>query len=751
MLCERGDGGRREGASVSIPAARILAGMVGARAQRACVMTFSARLSRRTFLVSAAAAGGGLSLGFGIPSLTARAASAAGEVSAWIVIQPDETVIIRVARSEMGQGVLTALPMLVAEELECDWAKVRPEFVAPRENLMRKRVWGSMSTGASWSIAGSQEILRQAGATARAMLVQAAAAQWNVAPEECRAANGIIIHAATGRTVSFGQVAEAAARLPPPVTVALKEPKNWTLIGRPRQRFDVPDKVSGKAVFGADVRLPGMLYAAIAQCPTFRGTLQSVDATAVTARAGIRNVVRFSDAVAVVADSWWQANEALKELRVAWSDDENANVSSADISAWLRDGLSAQDADVGREDGDVATALAGAAKRVEADYAVPFLAHATMEPQTCTARFTADGLEVWAPTQDCEGALTTAAVTAGLRPERVVVHRTAVGGGFGRRLAMQDFVQQAVFIAKEAGRSVQLAWSREEDIQHDFYRPVAMARIIGGLDAAGTPLAWHIRISGQSIIGSVAPEMAAGNFDLQFLEGLLEDMPYGVPNYRVDYAMRNSHVPVGPWRGVHHTQNAFFKESFIDEMALAAQSDPYLFRRKLLQHRPRQLAVLDAAAEKSQWGAPLPEGLFRGIALHEANATVCAQVVEASVSDDTVRVHRVVSAIDPGHVVDPRMVAMQTESAIAYALTAALYGEISLAEGRVEQSNFHDYRLLRMSEMPQVDTVIVPSGDGWGGCGEPAVAPLAPALCNALFAGTGRRIRALPLKNYRWR
>jgi isoquinoline 1-oxidoreductase beta subunit len=726
-------------------------------------MAFPARLSRRSFLVRVAvAAGGGLSLGFGIPPLPARAAptaptaptaaSAAREINAWIVIQADETVIVRVARAEMGQGVLTALPMLVAEELECDWAKVKPEFASPTENLMRKGVWGSMSTGNSHSIVGSQEILRRAGATARTMLIAAAAKRWKVAPAECRAAKGIITHAPSGRTLSFGQVAEAAARIAPPREVQLKDPKDWKLIGRPQQRFDLPDKVSGRTIFGADVRLPGMLYAAIAQCPTFRGEPQSVDASAAGGLPGVHKIVRLANAVAVAADSWWQASEAVNALRVRWGDDENASVSSADIAASLREGLSAQDADVGREDGDVAAALAGAAKRIEADYAVPFLAHATMEPQTCTARFLADGLEIWAPTQDAEGVLTTAAVTASLRPEQVVVHHTFVGGGFGRRLAIQDFVQQAVLIAREAGRPVQLAWSREEDVQHDFYRPVAMARMAGALDAQGTPIAWRVRISGQSVVGSIAPELAAGSFDIQFLEGFLEDMPYRVPNYLVDYAMRNTHVPVGPWRGVHHTQNAFFKESFVDEMAYAAGADPYLFRRKLLQGRPRQLAVLDAAARNAQWGTPLPAGVFRGIALHEANGSICAQVVEASVSDDkTVRVSRVVSAIDCGHVVDPRMVAMQTESAIAYALTAALYGEISIREGRVEQSNFHDYRVLRMSEMPQVDTVIVPSGEGWGGCGEPPVAPLAPALCNALFAATGQRIRTLPLKNYDWR
>ncbi len=711
----------------------------------------SKRLNRRSFLASAAAVGGGLSLGFRFPfgCAPARAAGAAAEITAWIVIQPDETVIIRVARSEMGQGAMTALPMLVAEELECDWAKVKAEPVTPAENLRRQRVWGSMSTGASRSISGAHERLRVAGATAREMLVAAAAARWNASPAECRAANGVIAHRPSGRTVTFGEIAGAAAGIAPPTRVRLKEPADWKLIGTPQKRFDVPDKLTGKAVFGTDVRLPDMLYAAIRQCPVFQGTLKSADARAATSRNGVRRIVRLPDAVAVVADSWWQANRAVEALAVTWDDDENANVSSADIQASLREGLGAADADVGRADGDVVAALAGSAKRIAAEYAVPFLAHATMEPQNCTAHVTGDRVEVWVPTQDPEAALLAAALTAGVAPENVVVHPTMLGGGFGRRVAIQDFVQQAVLIAKDVGRPVQLAWSREEDIRHDFYRPVAMARLAAGLDAAGMPIAWRVRISSQSIVASMAPEMTRGGFDRQSLEGFLGDMPYAVPNYLVDYAMRDTHVPVGPWRGVNYSQNTFFKESFIDEMAHAAATDPYAFRRRLLQEQPRHLAVLDAAARRSGWGSPLPPGIFRGIALSEGHSSICVQVVEAAVSEaGTVRVHRVVSAIDAGHVVNPLTVEMQTESAIVFALTAALYGEISIARGCVQQSNFHDYPMLRMAEMPVVETIIVPGRDDWGGCGEPPVAPLAPALCNAIFAATGKRVRTLPLTNF---
>jgi isoquinoline 1-oxidoreductase beta subunit len=715
-------------------------------------MTSPLRPSRRSFLASVAATGGGLVLGFDLALASeppeGRDAEAT-EINAWIVIRPDETVIIRVARSEMGQGVLTALPMLVAEELECDWAKVQPELASPQENLRRSRVWGSMLTGASRSVSGAQEALRKAGAVAREMLITAAAARWSVPAGECRAAKGVVTHAPSGRTLTFGEVAQAAARVRPPERVALKDPKDWKLIGRPQQRFDVPDKVNGKAIYGADVRVPDMLYAAIRQSPVFGGTVRSVDDAAVRGMAGVRHVVRLRNAVVVVADGWWQAQRAVAALPVVWDDEENKGVSSDGISELLREGLSASDAGVGRRDGDVGAALARSDKQISADYAVPFLAHATMEPQNCTAHVTGDGVEIWVPTQDAEAALATAAAAAGVTPKKVVVHRTMLGGGFGRRLAIQDFVQQAVLVAKQVGRPVQLLWTREEDIQHDFYRPVAMARFTAGLDAAGMPTALRVRISGQSIVATVAPEMMSASFDAKFLEGFLEDMPYEIPNYLVDYAMRNSPVPAGPWRGVNQSQNAFFKESFIDELAHAAGADPYFFRRKLLQKAPGCVAVLDAAANKAGWGSPPPSDVFRGIAVNHANAGFCAQVVEASVDPaGAVRVHRVVSAFDCGHVVDPRAVELQTESAVAFALTAALYGSISIQNGRVKQSNFYDYPLLRISEMPRVDTVIVPRGDGWGGAGEPPLAPLAPALCNAIFAATGVRIRSLPLKDH---
>jgi isoquinoline 1-oxidoreductase subunit beta len=707
-------------------------------------------LDRRSFLASIAAIGGSLVLGFEIPFGTRATHASVGprEITAWIVIEPDETVIIRVAKSEMGQGSFTALPMLVAEELECDWSKVRAEFAPPHENRKRNRVWGNMSTGASRSISASQNDLRRAGATARAMLIAAAAARWNVPMTECTAAQGVISHGPSGRSVTFGAIAAAAADMNAPTQVALKDPKDWKLIGTRQRRFDVPDKITGKPIYAIDVQLPNMLCAAIVQCPVFKGTLKAVDETRLAGMRGIRQVVKLPDAVAVVADSWWRAKKAAEALPVTWDFGDNSEVSSGTIRAQLKAGLGANDARIGRADGDVERALGQAVKRIEADYAVPFLGHATMEPQNCTAHVTADLVEVWAPTQDGETALAIAADAAGMSPDRVLIHKMMLGGGFGRRGIFQDFVRQAVLIAKAVGQPVKLVWTREEDIRHDFYRPVAMARMIAGLDANGMPIAWKIRTSGQSIIAAVSPRVMQFGVDRNFLQGLLEDMPYEVPNYLVDFAMRNSHVPVGVWRSVNHSQNAFFKESFVDEMAFAAGLDPYLFRRRLLAKKPRELAVLEAAAKRAGWGASLPSGIFRGMALHNSQSSICAQVVDASVgADGKVRVHRVVSAIDAGHAVNPLTIELQTESAVVFGLTAALYGEITIKDGRVEQANFHDYPMLRLAEMPQVETVIV-AGDGWGGVGETAVPPLAPALCNAIFAGTGKRIRSLPLKNH---
>jgi isoquinoline 1-oxidoreductase beta subunit len=713
-------------------------------------MTHLPQITRRAFIVSVAALGGGMALGVRLPAAAigrAEAASGPAEVTAWVVIQPDDTVVIRVARSEMGQGITTSLPMLVAEELECDWSKVRAEFPRPDENLQRKRVWGEMSTGGSRSVRTSQEYLRKAGAAAREMLIAAAAAQWNVPAAECQAANSVVTHKPSGRSLRYGALAEAAAKVPPPADPKLKDPKDWRLIGTPQKRLDTTDKVTGKPLYGIDVRVPGMLYAAILQCPVFGGSPRSYDEAKVRGLKGVRRVVRLPNAVAVVADSWWQAKKAADALPVSWDEGQNGRVSSAEIAALLKGGLAAQEAAVVRKDGNVDGAFAQAAKRIEAEYAAPFLSHATMEPQNCTAHVTPEKAEIWVSTQNGEAALAAAAAAAELPPENIVVHKMMLGGGFGRRGAVQDYVHQAVLIAKAVGQPVKLVWTREEDTRHDFYRPAAMARFAAGLDASGMPIAWRVRVTGPSIIANLFPQRLTNGVDQSSANGFTDEMAYQVPNYEVSYAMRTTHVPVGFWRSVNHSQNGFFRECFIDEMAHAAGQDPYQYRRKLLSNDPVRLAVLDAAAQKAGWSTPAPPGMARGIALVEAYGSLCAQVAEASVSDSgEVKLHRVVAAIDTGHVVNPEILRAQLESAIVYGLTAALYDAITIENGRVAQGNFDDYEMLRLAGMPAVETVLVPSGGFWGGGGEPGVPPLAPALCNAIFAATGKRIRSLPLK-----
>lgn len=711
----------------------------------------SGELDRRLFLIGSAVAGGGLALGIPIPGATTPAAAqgvSAPEITCWLVISPDNAVTIRVARAEMGQGAMTGLAMLVAEELQCDWSAIRTEFVSPRQNLRRGRIWGDLSTGASRSIASSQDYLRRAGATAREMLIAAAAVRWNVPASQCTARNGTITHVPTGRALTFGAVADDAAKIAPPADVALKPPADWTLAGKPRRRLDVFEKVTGQPIYAIDVRLPGMLYASIAQCPVFGGTLKSVDDSAALRMKGVHRVVRLPDAVAVVADSWWRAKTAAAALRVNWDNGGNGAVSSEEISDFVRGGLDATPGQIGRADGDVGAGLAEAAHRVEADYTVPFLAHATMEPQTCTAHVRADRVEVWAPTQDASTALATAAIAADVSEDNVIVHRVLLGGGFGRRGTIQEYIRQAVLIAKEVEQPVKLVWSREEDIQHDLYRPYGMARLVAGLDRNGMPIAWSIRLAGPSFVAAILPGFGTSFVDRSFVSGLADEMPYEVPNYLVDYVVRKTSVPLGVWRAINYTQNAFYKECFVDEMAHAARIDPYQYRRRLLRNSPKNLAVLDAAARKADWRTPPPAGVHRGIALNEACGSYCAQVVELSIDAGRVRVHRVVSALDCGHVVNPLSIEMQNEGAIIYALTAALYGEITIKNGAAEQSNFDTYRMLRMREVPKVETVIVPSGDFWGGVGEPPVPPLAPALYNAIFAATGKRIRSMPLVNH---
>jgi isoquinoline 1-oxidoreductase beta subunit len=714
-------------------------------------MTVMPRINRRSFLISTAAVGGGVALGFGLPPEVGHA-DGTPELNAWIIIQPDDVVVIRYARAEMGQGSYTALPMMIAEELECDWSKVKVEIVEPAENLKRSRVWGDMFATGSRAVRGSQDYVRKAGATAREMLIAAAARQWNVPAQECQAENSVISHRPSGRRVTFGQVAAAAAKVDPPKEVKLKDARDWKLAGKPMKRLEVSDKVQGKPIYGIDVRVPNMLYASLIQCPVFKGTLKAVDESKISGMKGIHKVVKLPNAVAVVADSWWQAKKAAEALQITWDDAGNGAVSSQTIADFVRTGLTASDPGVGRRQGDVAAGLAKAAKRVKAEYYAPFQSHATLEPQNCTAHVTADKAEIWVPTQDAERSMAAAAQALEISPRNVVVHAMMVGGGFGRRGGPQDFVVYAVQVAKEVGQPVKVLWTREEDMQHDFYRPVTMAKMTAGLDASGMPTAWHVRLAGGSIQSHFRPEAIKNGVDLHMQEGFLEDMPYDVENYLVEYVMRIPHVPVGYWRAVNHNQNGFYKECFIDEMAHAAGQDPYQYRRKLLGRHPhanRFLAVLDAAAKKADWSSPPAQGVYRGIALHEAYASYTAGVIEISLDDSgEVRVHRMVYAIDPGHAVNPLTIEEQTEGGIVWGLTATLYGEITIKDGRVEQSNFHDYPMLRLSETPKVETIVMPSGGFWGGCGEPPPAVVAPALCNAIFAASGKRIRSLPLKNH---
>ncbi|HEX4407834.1 MAG TPA: molybdopterin cofactor-binding domain-containing protein [Xanthobacteraceae bacterium] len=717
-------------------------------------MTSAGDLHRRTFLIGVSAAAGGVTLGFSVPFApkSARAEAPAQdtdrEITCWVVIAPDDTVTIRVAHDEMGQGATTGLAMLVAEELECDWSKVRTEIISPEDNSRRGRIWGDTSTGASRSIASSQDYLRRAGATARHMLIAAAAARWQVPASECSASNSIVSHAASGRSLSFGALAADAAKVAPPADVPVKPPETWKLAGTPRKRLDVLSKITAEPIYAIDVRLPGMLYAAILQCPVFQGALQSVDENSIAGMKGVRGVVRMSDAVAVVADSWWRAKRAVDALKVTWDDRGHGDLSTAAIADIVRPGLDAAPAQVGRADGDALAALANATHRIEADYMVPFLAHATMEPQTCTAHVTAEGVEVWAPTQDSATTLATAAIAAGVPNEKVKVHRMFLGGGFGRRAPIQEFVRQSVSIAKQFDVPVKLLWSREQDVTHDLYRPFGMARLTAAFGPDGMPTALAIRLTGPSFVAALVPAFGPNIADRTFVSGLAEEMPYDLPNYLVDYVIRATPVPLGVWRAINYTQNAFYKECFIDEMAYAAGIDPYLFRRKLVEKDAKNLAVLDAAAQKAGWGTPAPPGVYRGIALNKACGSYCAQVVELSVTGGQVRVHRVVSALDMGYAVNPLSIEMQTQGAVVYALTAALYGEITIKNGGAEQSNFDSYQMMRIGEVPKVETVAVPSGGFWGGVGEPPVPPLAPALCNAIFAATGKRIRSLPVKNH---
>jgi len=715
-------------------------------------------LSRRRFLQASAASAGSLVVGFHIPFAGVASAqpATAPEVNAWVVVRPDDTVVIRIVRSEMGQGTLTGLAQLVAEELECDWSRVTTEYPTPGQSLARNRVWGNFSTGGSRGIRESQDYVRKGGATARMMLVQAAASEWNVPVAECTVANGVITHKPSGRTTTYGKVAGAAGKLAPPADVPLKDPKDWKLAGKRLARLDTVEKTNGSIVYGMDLKLPGMLNAAIVDCPVFGGKVKSVNADAVMKRAGVVKVVRVGDsAVAVVADTWWRAKTALEALPIEWDYGPNAKASSAEFAKVLAAGLDGKDAVVGNQVGDAQAAIAAAPRKLEAVYAYPHQNHATMEPMNATARWTPERCEVWTPTQNGEAALAATSEAAGLPQAKCDVYKLPLGGGFGRRGAVHDWVRQAVAVAKEMpGTPVKLLWSREEDMLHGRYHPVTQCKLVAGLDEKGEITALSMRISGQSILAGVAPQNVKDGRDPVVFQGLNASGPeasigYTFPALLIDHAMRNPHVPPGFWRGVNLNQNAIYLECFLDEIAHATQQDPLALRRKLMAKHPKHLAVLNAAAERAGWGKPLPAGMHRGIAQTMGFGSYVAAVAEVSVSKDGVlKVHRIVAATDPGHAVNPQQIEAQVEGSFAYGLSAALFGACTVKDGRIEQTNFHDYPVVRMEHMPKVETVIVPSGGFWGGVGEPTIAVAAPAVLNAIFAATGKRIRDLPLAKH---
>ena len=719
-------------------------------------MNHMPRMNRRAFVIGTAAIGSGLALGldipFGGPSVV-RAADGSPEVNAWVVIQPDDTVVIRIARSEMGQGTLTGLAQLVAEELECDWSKVTTEFPSPGQNVARKRVWGDFSTGGSRGIRTSQDYVRKGGATARVMLIEAAANEWKVPASECSAANSVVTHTPSGRTTTFGKVAEAAAKLTPPADVKLKDPKDWKLAGKGLKRLDTPDKVVGKTVFGIDVKLPGMLNAAIKDCPVTGGKLKSYDEAKIAGMKGVKKVVKVGDtAVAVVADTFWHAKTALDALPIVWDEGENAKVSSASIAKWLSEGLEGGPAYVGNSNGDVNTALAGAAKKVEAVYNYPYQNHATMEPMNATALYTPEKCEVWCGTQNGEAALAAVLEASELSAAKCDVHKLMLGGGFGRR-GQTDYVRQAVLIARQMpGTPIKLLWTREEDMTHGRYHPVTQCKMTAGFDADNNLTALHMRISGQSIQFALRPEGLINGMDPSTFQGLAPKgdatFGYSVPNLLIDHSMRNPHIIPGFWRGVNVNHNALYVECFMDEMAHAVNQDALEFRRKLMKDHPKNLAVLEAVAEKIGWGKSAPQGVYRGLAQYMGFGSYVAAAAEISVTDGSkIRVHRIVAATDPGYAVNPAQIERQVAGSFVYGLTGLFYGGCTVKDGAIEQTNFDTYNSMRINEMPKVEAILMPSGGFWGGVGEPTICVAAPAVLNAYFAATGKRIRSVPLRD----
>lgn len=731
-------------------------------------MADTSLLSRRGFIVGTGATG----LTIGIlascsPSATESDAPDYSslppndEVNAWVHIDHDDTVTVRIARSEMGQGTLTGLAQLVAEDLDCDWDKVKTEYPTPGQNLARERVWGDFSTGGSQGIRGSQDYVREGAAAAKAMLIEAAANEWDVPASECTSANSVITHGPSGRTTTYGKVAGAASKLAPPLEVTVKDPSEWKIVGQAKPRLDTADKLTGKQVYGADIQLDGMLNASIRQSPKIGATVKSFDAAAIENMPGVKKVVALDDpfsdgqtAIAVIADTWWHANKALDALPMEW--EGGVDFSSEAFEAELDDGLTADEAFVGNGGGDLEGAFSNAAQMVEATYNMPFQNHACMEPMNTTALYTEDRCEVWCPTQNGESALATVSEASGLPIEQCEVYKIHLGGGFGRR-GMPDYVHQAVLIAKEMpGTPVKLLWTREESMKHGFFHPITKARVRGSLDADGNLTGMHLRISGQSILAALIPQALQNGVDYATFQGLLpsgvdprledQTLKYTFDNFLVDHAMRNPPVRPGFWRGVNLNQNAIYLECFMDEAAHAAGRDPLEFRLAHLKDSPKAAAVLQAAAARSGWGED--DGKARGLCVMYGFGAYVAACAEVTVDDDgALSIDRIVAATDPGYAVNPQQIEAQVEGSFVYGLSAMLYGEITFVDGAAQELNFDTFNSMRIADMPEVETIIMPSGGFWGGVGEPTIAVAAPAVLNAIYAATGKRVRQLPIKD----
>jgi len=715
------------------------------------------KINRRSFILATVAAGGGLAIGLDLPfggANVAHAADGTPEINAWVVIRPDDTVVIRIARAEMGQGSQTGLAQLIAEELDCDWSKVTTEIPTPGQNVARKRVWGNFNSSGSRAIRESNEYVRKGGAAAREMLLQAAANEWKVPVSELVVAKGVITHKASNRSTTYGKVAGAAAKLEPPADIKLKDPKDWTIAGKPLKRLDTADKVTGKQKYSIDFTLPGMLCAAMKECPVFGGKLKSFDAAKITSMPGVKKVVPSGDAaVAVVADTWWQAKTALAALPIEWDEGPNAKASSASIAEWLKGGLDAEEAFVGNKNGDAKDAISKAAKKVEAVYAYPYQNHATMEPMNATALYTPDKCEVWTSSQNAEAAFGATVQTSGLPANKCEVYNTLLGGGFGRR-TRSDYVIHAVNVAKSMpGTPIKLINSREDDMTNGVYHPVTQCKLVGAFDKDNNLTGMHMRISGQSILAYARPEAMEAGKDPATFQGLNPGgaegvFGYSIPNLLIDHAMRNPHVPPWFWRGVNNNQNAIYLECFMDELAHAVGQDPLEFRRKLMTKHPKHLAVLNAVAEKVGWGKPAPQGVYRGLAQHMGYGSYVAAAAEVSVTGgNKVKIHRIVAATDCGHAVNPAQIERQVAGSFVYGLSALFYGECTVKDGRMTSLNFDTYHIMRLAEMPKVETIIVPTYDFWGGIGEPTISVVTPAVMNAIHAATGKPVRSLPLKN----